>query len=58
MSYLIKYVFQRKQKIVLLTTITDDSTITCNEVIDREAKSYVEETKTVLTNFNEQKYNL
>ena len=58
MSYLIKYVFQRKQKIVLLTTITDDSRITCNEVIDREAKLYVEETKTVLTNFNEQKYNL
>ena len=58
MSYLIKYVFQRKQKIVLLTTIIDDSRITCNEVIDWEAKSYVEETKTVLTNFNEQKYNL
>ena len=50
--------FQRKQKIVLLTTIIDDSRITCNEVIDWEAKSYVEETKTVLTNFNEQKYNL
>ena len=58
MSYLIKYVFQRKQKIVLLTTIIDDSRITCNEVIDWEATSYVEETKTVLTNFNEQKYNL
>ena len=58
MSYLIKYVFQRKQKIVLLTTIIDDSRITCNEVIDWEAKSYVEETKAVLTNFNEQKYNL
>ena len=31
----------------------DDSTITCDEIIDAKAKSYDEKTKTVPTNFNE-----
>ena len=31
----------------------DDSAITCDEIIDAEAKSNDEETKTILTNFNE-----
>ena len=30
----------------------DDSMITCNEIIDAEAKPYDEETKTVPINFN------
>ena len=30
----------------------DDSMITCDEIIDAEAKPYDEETKTVPTNFN------
>ena len=33
----------------------DDSVITCDEVIDAEAKSYDKETKTIPTSFNEQK---
>ena len=39
-------------------SIIDDSLITCDEIIDLEAKSKHEETKKVPTNFNEQKYNL
>ena len=37
-----------------LASIMDDSVITCNEIIE----SYYEETKTILTNFNEKKYTL
>ena len=33
----------------------DDSAIRCDEIIDAEAKSYNEETKTIPTNFNEKK---
>ena len=33
----------------------DDSAIRCDEIIDAEAKSYVEETKTVAKNSNEKK---
>ena len=33
----------------------DDSVITSGEIIDAEAKSQVEETKTIPTNFNEKK---
>ena len=33
----------------------DDSGITCDDIIDVEAKSYDEESKTVSTNFNEKK---
>ena len=36
-----------------LTNIVDDSVITCDKVIDVEAKSYDEETKIILTNFIE-----
>ena len=36
-----------------LASIMDDSTITCDEIIDAKAKSYDEKTKTVPTNFNE-----
>ena len=32
----------------------NDSAIACDEIIDMEAKSNDEETKTVQTNFNEQ----
>ena len=34
-------------------SIIDDSVITCDEIIDAEAKLYDEEVKTVTTNFNE-----
>ena len=40
-----------------LASIIDDSVIPCYEIIDAEAKSYDEETKTIPTNFNE-KYKL
>ena len=33
----------------------DDSVITCDKIIDAAAKSYDEETKTIRTNFNENK---
>ena len=33
----------------------DESAITCNEIIDAEAKSKGEETKVFPTNFNEKK---
>ena len=36
----------------------DESAITCNEIIDAEAKSKDEETKVFPTNFNEKKQNL
>ena len=36
-----------------LGSIIYDSVITCDEIIDAEAKSHDEETKTVTTNFNE-----
>ena len=36
-----------------LSSIIDDSVILCCEIIEAEAKSYDEETKTVTTNFNE-----
>ena len=36
-----------------LGSIIYDSVITCDEIIDVEAKSHEEETKTVTTNFNE-----
>ena len=35
-----------------LASIIDDSVITCDEIIDAEAKSYDEETKTVRTNYS------
>ena len=38
-----------------LASIMDDSVIRCEEVINVEAKSYDEETKTVPINFNEKK---
>ena len=38
-----------------LASIMDDSAITCDEIIDAEAKSHDEETKTVPTKFNEKK---
>ena len=41
-----------------ITSIVDNLIITCDEIIDAEAKSYEEETKTVTTNFNEKKCNL
>ena len=37
-----------------LASIMNDSAIACDEIIDMEAKSNDEETKTVQTNFNEQ----
>ena len=36
-----------------LASIMDDSVITCDEIIDAEAKSNDQETKTIPTNFNE-----
>ena len=36
----------------------DHSVISCDEIIDAEAKSYDEETKAVPKNFNEKKSNL
>ena len=36
----------------------DDSVITCDKIIDAKAKSYDEETKTIRTNFNENKATL
>ena len=36
-----------------LASITDDSVITCDEIIDVEAKSYDRETEIVTTDFNE-----
>ena len=36
-----------------LATITDNSVITCDEIIDREAKSYDKKTKSITTNFDE-----
>ena len=33
----------------------DESVITCDEIIDAEAKSYSKETKTIPTTFNEKK---
>ena len=36
-----------------LGSISDDSVITCNEIIDAEAKSNNGETKTIPTNVNE-----
>ena len=36
-----------------LGSIIYDSVITCDEIIDAEAKSHDEETKTVTANFNE-----
>ena len=36
-----------------LASIIDDSVTMCGEIIDAEAKSNVEEAKTVATNFNE-----
>ena len=36
-----------------LASIIDNSVITCDEIIDAEAKSYDEETKTVTISFNE-----
>ena len=36
-----------------LASIMDDSAIMCDEIIDAEAKSNDEETKTIPTNFNE-----
>ena len=41
-----------------LASIIAKSVITCDEIIDAEAKTYDEETKTVTTNFNEKKCNL
>ena len=41
-----------------LASITDVSVITCDEIINAEAKSYDEETKTVTTNFNEKKQSI
>ena len=38
-----------------LASIIDDSVITCDELIDANAKSYKEETKTIPRNFNEKK---
>ena len=38
-----------------LANIMDDSVITCDEIIDVEAKSYNEETKAIQKNFNEKK---
>ena len=38
-----------------LANIMDDLVITCDEIIDAEAKSYGEETKTIPTNLNEKK---
>ena len=38
-----------------LASIIDNSMITCDEIIDAEAKSYDEETRTVIINFNEKK---
>ena len=38
-----------------LANIMDDSVITCDEIIDVEAKSYNEETKSIQKNFNEKK---
>ena len=37
----------------ILASIFNDSVITCDEIIDIEAKSNNEETKSVPTNFNE-----
>ena len=39
-----------------LANIMDVSVITCDDIIDAEAKSFKQETKTVLTNVNEKKY--
>ena len=41
-----------------LANIIDVSVITCDEIINAEAKSYDEETKTVTTNFNEKKQSI
>ena len=38
-----------------LSSIIDNLVITYDEIIDAEAKTYDEETKTVATNFNEKK---
>ena len=38
-----------------LASIMDESVITCDEIIDAEAKSYSKETKTIPTTFNEKK---
>ena len=38
-----------------LPTIINDSVITCDEIIDPEAKSYDEERKTITITFNEKK---
>ena len=43
-------------KIENLASIIDNSVITCDEIIDAEAKSNNEETKSFF--FNEKKYNL
>ena len=40
---------------MLKASITDDSVITCEEIVDAVAKSYGETKKTVSTNFNEKK---
>ena len=41
-----------------LASVIDGSVITCDEIIDAEAKSNNKEAKSVSTNFNEKKYNL
>ena len=48
----------RNIKQMLSITWLLDSVITCDKIIDAEAKSYKEETKTIKTNFNEKKNNL
>ena len=40
-----------------LASIIDNSVIRCDEIIGAEAELYNEETKTVITNFNEKKAN-
>ena len=45
------------QNVKYLASIMDDSAITCDEIIDDEATSNDEETKTFPTNFNETNIN-
>ena len=43
---------------MLKASITDDSVITCEEIVDAVDKSYGDTKKTVSTNFNEKKVSL
>ena len=55
MAYVKKIIFWILLPVAVkyLGSIIYDSVITCDEIIDVEAKSHEEETKTVTTNFNE-----